>query len=103
MFRLQYIDFRKDTDIARKQLLKRLTGVDVPAVRIEPDITTELISIVASLLSRFEISHLRNLASGRTAYTGQRSMRREVRHLCDLGILSRKENKKIADMESGQA
>lgn len=99
--RLQYIDFRNDIQSARHQLIKRLTGVESPQVRIEQDISQELISIVASLLSRFEINHLRNLIHGRCNYTGRRSMRHEIRHLCDLGLLTRKENKRIGDMKNG--
>lgn len=100
--RLQYIDFRTNIRSAREQLTRRLTGVDEPSIRIEPDITAELISIVASLLTRFEINHLRNLAHGRTDYTGRRVMRHEIRHLCDLGLLVRQEGKRIGDMKSGE-
>ncbi len=98
--RLEYIDFRQDIQSASKKLIKRLTGVEEPSVRIEQDIPTELISIVASLLSRFEINHLRNLIHGHTDYTGRSAMRHEIRHLCDLGLLVRKENKRIGDMKS---
>jgi hypothetical protein len=100
--RLQYIDFRKDIQSAQERLKKRLTGVEEPSIPVEPNITMELISIVASLISRFELNHLRNLAHKRTDYTGQRAMRHEIRHLCDLGILVRKENKRIGDMRNGE-
>lgn len=100
--RLQQIDFRKDIQSAREELRRRLSRVEQPSVRIEPNITMELISIVASLISRFELNHLRNIAHGRTDYTGQRAMRHEIRHLCDLGILVRKEKKRIGDMRSGE-
>ncbi len=100
--RLQYIDFRKDTQAACRQLTRRLTGLEETPIRIEQNVTTELISVAASLLSRFELGHLRNLAQGRTDYTGRRSMRHEIRHLCDLGLLMRKENKRIGDMRDGE-
>lgn len=100
--RLQYIDFQKDIESADKKLIRRLTGFEEPSIRIELDINAELISIVASLLSRFELNHLRNLTHGLTAYTGRRAMRHEIRHLCDLGILVRKENKRIGDMKNGE-
>lgn len=99
---MQYIDFRKDVESARKKLIQCMTGVEEPVVRIEQDIPTELISIVAALLSRYEINHLRNLAQRRTNYTGRRTMRHEIRHLCDLGILVRKQNRTIGEMKNGE-
>ncbi len=111
--RLQYVDFRTEGDDAAAALRKVLKlareseanerRIDITQAEAPRNNTTELVSIVLTLLPREEQKHLRNLLQGNgiVHYVGRRPLRHELRHLCDIGALERKEGRQISELTDG--
>ena len=101
--RLQVVDVRQRVEPLARVFDSR-SGVNQTAPKRDSlDLAKEFAVIAATLLRWQLLSHLRNLARGTTGtYHGGRHVRHEVRHLCDLYLLRRKPERKIAELEEGR-
>jgi hypothetical protein len=104
--RLQYIDLRQHDDAGRNALARVLRDAiqsdgSEPQINISTTPRTksdldELVAISLALIPREEQKHLRNLLEGTASrYRGGRTVRHELRHLCDLGTIERQPGQSI--------
>jgi hypothetical protein len=111
--RLQYVDFREPGDQAVAALRKVLRlaresdahagHIDMTRAQAPRDDKAELLAIVLTVVPREEQKHLRNLLVGKgdVRYVGRRSLRHELRRLCEIGALERKGDRHIGELTDG--
>jgi hypothetical protein len=105
--RIQYLDIRNDLSALKKYLSAPAPTEHGEAAEPEDDrnrsaLLERLAGVAMTLLPWHELNHLRNLAQKRTAaYRGNKPVRGELRHLCQIGLLKRRPERTIGQLGNG--